>query len=124
MNNSRVIVTGFAALALMMTSACVTDPNTGQKRVSGVAIGAGAGAVGGFLFGGLVGGGAGRVLGAGIGALAGAAIGTDQDRRTRTLKEQTTGEGVDVQPARGDANMEAQGSPRANQGTQDTTRGY
>lgn len=124
MNNPRLIVSGFAGLALLMTSACVTDPNTGQKRVSGAAIGAGAGAFGGLLFGGLVGGGAGRVIGAGIGAVAGAAIGTDQDRQTRKLKEQTAGEGVDVQPPRGDANLDAQGRPRASQGTPDTTRGY
>lgn len=124
MNNPRPIVAGFAALALMMTSGCVTDPNTGQKHVSGAAIGAGAGAFGGLLFGGLVGGGAGRVIGAGIGAVAGAAIGTDQDKQTRRLKEQTAGQGVDVQPPESDANLDAQGRPRANQGTQDTTRGY
>lgn len=124
MNNPRLFLNGFAAVALMTTSACVTDPNTGQKRVSGAAVGAGAGAVAGLLFGGLVGGGGARVLGAGIGAVAGAAIGTDQDRQTRKLKEQTAGEGVDVQPPQGDANLEAQGGPRANQRTQDTTRGY
>lgn len=124
MNNPRLIVTGFAAVALMTTSACVTDPNTGQKRVSGAAIGAGAGAFGGLLFGGLVGGGAGRVIGAGIGAVAGAAIGTDQDRQTRRLKEQTAGEGVDVQPPQDDANPQVQGGPRSNQGPEGTTRGY
>lgn len=124
MSNPRLILTGFAAVALSMTSACVTDPNTGQKHVSGAAIGAGAGAFGGLLFGGLVGGGAGRVIGAGIGAVAGAAIGTDQDRQTRKLKEQTAGEGVEVQPPRGDAAQEAQDRTRADQGTRDATRGY
>lgn len=124
MSNPRLILTGFAAVAFTMTSACVTDPNTGQKRVSGAAIGAGAGAFGGLLFGGLVGGGAGRVIGAGIGAVAGAAIGTDQDRQTRRLKEQTAGEGVEVQPPESDANLGAQSRPRANQGTQDPARGY
>ena len=45
-----------ALAATMLTAACVTDPVTGERRVSRAAIGGGIGVVGGYLFGDLVGG--------------------------------------------------------------------
>src|SRR3546814_10757742 len=45
-----------AAGALMATSACTTDPVTGQKRISKAALGGIGGALGGYLLGDLVGG--------------------------------------------------------------------
>lgn len=90
--------TGLAALAALslMTTGCVTDPNTGQKKVSRTAIGAGAGVLGGVLLGGLIGGGTGRIVGAGIGGVIGGSIGYTKDKQIRELREKTAGTGVDV----------------------------
>jgi len=96
MNKSRPIVSALAATALLSTSACVTDPNTGHKRVSHTAIDAGIGIAAGVLLGGLIGGSGGRILGAGIGGIAGAVIGSSKDEEMRKLKEQTAGTGVNV----------------------------
>lgn len=98
MKNSRVIITSLCAVSLLSLSACVTDPNTGEKKVSRTAIGGGVGALGGLLLGGLIGGGTGRILGAGIGGIAGAAVGYTMDKQIKQLKEQTAGSGVDVTP--------------------------
>lgn len=93
----RKAATAAAAIAaLLSTSGCVTDPNTGQQKVSRTAIGASAGALGGLLLGGLIGGGTGRIVGAGIGGVAGAAIGYEKDKQIRQLREATAGTGVDV----------------------------
>lgn len=96
MRISRIFVASFAGLAMVSTSACVTDPNTGEKKVSRTAIGGVGGAAAGYLLGGLIGGGTGRILGAGIGGVAGGAVGYQKDRQIRELKEQTAGSGVDV----------------------------
>ena len=96
MKKSRLIVSSLAALSLVTVSACVTDPNTGEKKVSRTAIGAGGGALAGLLIGGLIGGGTGRIIGAGIGGIAGGAVGYQMDKQIRELKEQTAGSGVDV----------------------------
>ena len=40
---SRILLSGTAALALLGTTACVTDPNTGEKKISRTAIGTGLG---------------------------------------------------------------------------------
>jgi outer membrane protein OmpA-like peptidoglycan-associated protein len=81
---------------LLTVSACVTDPNTGERKVSRAAIGGGAGALGGLLVGSIIGGGTARVLGAGIGGIAGAAIGAQKDKQIRELREETAGSGIDV----------------------------
>jgi outer membrane lipoprotein SlyB len=78
-------------------SACVTDPNTGEKKVSRTAIGGVGGALGGMLLGGLIGGKTGRILGAGIGGIAGA-LGYSMDKQIKQLRESTAGSGVDVTP--------------------------
>lgn len=101
MKNSRVFVSSLCAVSLLSLSACVTDPNTGERKVSRTAIGGGVGALGGLLLGGLIGGGTGRIIGAGIGGIAGAAYGYTLDKQIKELKEQTAGSGVDVTPTDG-----------------------
>jgi len=99
-----LILTAFAASLLATTTACVTDPNTGERRVSKAAIGAVGGAVGGYLLGDLVGGRRDRterIIGTGIGALAGGAIGAYMDRQEQELRRQTAGSGVQIE-RRGD----------------------
>jgi outer membrane protein OmpA-like peptidoglycan-associated protein len=94
----RTLVSGLCAVSLVSLSACVTDPNTGERKVSRTAIGAGGGALAGLLLGGLIGGGTGRIIGAGIGGLAGGAVGYTMDKQIKELKESTAGSGVDVSP--------------------------
>ena len=96
MKKSRLFVSSLAALSLVSVTACVTDPNTGEQKVSRTAIGAGGGALAGLLLGGLIGGGTGRIIGAGIGGIAGGAVGYQMDKQIKELKEQTAGSGVDV----------------------------
>jgi outer membrane protein OmpA-like peptidoglycan-associated protein len=96
MKKSRLVVSSIAALSLVTVSGCVTDPNTGERKVSRTAaVGAG-GALAGLLLGGLIGGGTGRIIGAGIGGVAGAAVGYQMDKQIKELKEQTAGTGIDV----------------------------
>ncbi|MEQ1498452.1 MAG: OmpA family protein [Novosphingobium sp.] len=96
MKKTHWLTSAMAASALLATSACVTDPNTGQKKVSRTAIGGLGGVVVGGLLGGLIGGKTGRIVGAGIGGVAGAAVGYQMDQQIKELKEQTAGSGVDV----------------------------
>ncbi len=97
MKTSRILLSGTAALALLGTSACVTDPNTGERKVSRTAIGAGVGGTLGYLLGGAVGGNAARIIGAGIGGSAGALVGKRFDDQIRELDEELEGTGVDVE---------------------------
>src|SRR3546814_14240138 len=71
MKTSRLLFSSVAALSLLGTSACVTDPNTGEKKVSRTAIGGVGGAVVGGLLGGVIGGKTARI----VGAVAGGAVG-------------------------------------------------
>jgi outer membrane protein OmpA-like peptidoglycan-associated protein len=96
MKLSRIFLSSFTAMTLVATSACVTDPNTGERKVSRTAIGGVGGAAAGYLLGGLIGGSTGRIIGAGIGGVAGGAIGYQKDKQIRELKEQTAGSGIDV----------------------------
>lgn len=96
MKKTRFLTSAMAATALLATSACVTDPNTGEKKVSRTAIGGVGGAVVGGLLGGLIGGKTGRIVGAGIGGVAGGVVGYKMDQQIKQLKEQTAGSGVDV----------------------------
>jgi outer membrane protein OmpA-like peptidoglycan-associated protein len=85
--------------ALVITTACTTDPYTGERRINRTAVGILGGAVGGYLLGDLVGGHndrTERILGAGIGAIAGGAVGNYMDRQEAELRRQTAGTGVDV----------------------------
>jgi len=97
MTISRILLSGTAALALLGTSACVTDPNTGERKASRTAIGAGLGGTLGYLLGGAIGGDAARIIGAGIGGSAGAVVGKQFDDQIKEIEEQTAGSGIDVE---------------------------
>lgn len=87
------------ALAALGTTACTTDPYTGQQRVNRTAVGIAGGAIAGYLLGDLVGGRNDRteqLIGAGIGAIAGGAVGAYMDRQEADLRRQTAGTGIDV----------------------------
>jgi len=96
MKKSRIFVSSLAAASLMTVSGCVTDPNTGERKVSRTAIGGVGGAVLGGLLGGVIGGKTGRIIGAGVGGVAGGVVGYRMDQQIKELKEQTAGSGVDV----------------------------
>ena len=98
MKKSRLFVASFAAVSLLTVSACVTDPNTGEKKVSRTAIGGVGGAVLGGLLGGVIGGKTGRIVGAGLGGVAGGVVGYQMDKQIKELREKTEGTGVDVTP--------------------------
>ena len=88
-----------ALSAMLATSACTTDPYTGQQTINRMAVGIGVGALSGYLLGDLVGGNHDRnakIIGAGIGAIAGGAVGNYMDRQEAELRRQTAGTGVDV----------------------------
>jgi outer membrane protein OmpA-like peptidoglycan-associated protein len=97
MKTSRIILSSVATIALLGTSACVTDPNTGEKKVSRTAIGAALGGTLGYLLGGAIGGNTARIIGAGIGGSAGAVIGKQFDDQIKELDESVSGAGVDVE---------------------------
>ena len=97
---SRRVTAAIAAALLSTTAACITDPETGERHISKQAIGAGVGAVGGYLLGDLIGGRndrAERLIGTGVGALAGAAVGSYMDRQEQELRRRTAGTGVEVE---------------------------
>jgi outer membrane protein OmpA-like peptidoglycan-associated protein len=84
---------------LATTSACVTNPETGERHLSKAAIGGVGGALGGYLLGDLVGGRHDRtekIIGAGLGGLAGAGIGAYMDKQERDLRAKTAGTDVQV----------------------------
>ena len=98
MKKNQIISLGLVA-ALFPLSACVTDPETGNRTISKAAIGGLGGALGGYLLGDLIGGRRDRtekILGAGIGAVAGAGVGYYMDEQERKLRQQTAGTGVNV----------------------------
>ncbi len=95
MTKTHRLLASVAAMSLI-TAGCVTDPNTGEKKISRTAMGGVGGVVVGGLLGGLIGGKTGRIVGAGIGGVAGAAVGYTMDKQIKQLKEQTAGSGVDV----------------------------
>ena len=96
MKKPPIFIAGLAAVSLLGLSACVTDPNTGERRISRTAIGGVGGAAAGYLLGGLIGGKTARIVGAGIGGVAGGVVGYPLDQQIRELREETAGSGVDV----------------------------
>lgn len=96
MRTLKIYGTCLAAFATLGLAGCVTDPNTGQKKVSRAAIGGVGGTVLGGLLGGAIGGKTGRIIGAGLGGVAGGVVGYKMDQQIRELKEQTAGSGIDV----------------------------
>lgn len=96
MQLSRKLTAGLACLSLVTVSACVTDPNTGERKVSRTAIGGVGGALAGTLLGGLIGGRTARIAGAVAGGALGGYVGYRMDQQIKELREQTSGSGVDV----------------------------
>ncbi|GFE75815.1 MULTISPECIES: OmpA family protein [Novosphingobium] len=96
MKKSRLMTSALAALSLVAVSACVTDPNTGERKVSRTAIGGAGGAGLGYLLGSVIGGKTARIVGAGIGGVAGGVVGYQMDKQIKELKEDTAGSGIDV----------------------------
>lgn len=96
MKTSRMFLAGISAVALLGTSACVTDPNTGERKVSRTVLGGAGGAIAGGLLGGVIGGKTGRIIGAAAGGAAGGYVGYRMDQQIKELKEGTAGSGVDV----------------------------
>lgn len=97
--NNRIAAAAIAA-ALLTTTACVTDPNTGEQRISRAAIGGALGLAGGYLAGDVLGGRRDRterIVGAGIGAVAGAGIGAYMDQQEQELRRRTAGTGIEVE---------------------------
>jgi outer membrane protein OmpA-like peptidoglycan-associated protein len=95
----RTLIVTMLSSALVL-GGCVTDPETGQQRVSrggGCALaGAGAGA----LLGAILGGRNNRaevLIGAGLGAIAGGAVGSYMDKQERELRQRSAGTGIEVQ---------------------------
>lgn len=94
-------ILALAAIAIL-TTACTTDPFTGQQKVSNTAIGAGTGALLGSAAGLIIG----RttdastrksvLIGAGIGALAGGGVGLYMDNQESKLRKQLEATGVSV----------------------------
>lgn len=90
------------ACAVLVLSGCTTDPYTGEQKLSntmgGAGIGAGVGALGGYVVGRATGMDAGRaaLIGAGIGGIGGAGIGAYMDNQEADLRRQLQGTGVSV----------------------------
>ena len=96
---ARTLFVTAALAALVTTSGCTTDPETGQRTISKTALGGIGGALGGYLLGDIVGGRNDRtekLLGAGIGGLAGAGVGAYMDKQERDLRARTAGTDVQV----------------------------
>ena len=96
MKKSRMFTASLAAVSLLGVSACVTDPNTGEQKISRAAIGGAGGTALGYLLGGVIGGKTARIIGAGLGGVAGGVVGYRMDQQIRELRETTAGSGVDV----------------------------
>jgi outer membrane protein OmpA-like peptidoglycan-associated protein len=100
MKTRTIQLTTLVTIGALALSGCVTDPETGQKRISNAAIGGIGGALGGYLLGDLIGGRNSRteeIVGAGIGAVAGAGVGYYMDEQEKKLRERTAGTGIDVE---------------------------
>lgn len=95
----NTLLTALLGTALIL-GGCVTDPETGQRRVSRAGGGAAAGAGAGALLGAILGGRRNRaevLIGTGVGAIAGGAIGSYMDKQARELKQRTAGTGIEVE---------------------------
>ena len=96
MTKNRIFMAALASASLVTVSACVTDPNTGERKVSRTVLGGAGGAVVGGLLGGVIGGKTGRIIGAVAGGAAGGYVGYRMDQQIKELEEATEGTGVDV----------------------------
>lgn len=97
----KKMILALAAVAVM-TTACTTDPYTGEKQLSKTAIGAGAGAVVGTIGGLIIGKTTSAstrksmLIGAGVGALAGGGVGLYMDTQEKKLRKRLEATGVSV----------------------------
>ncbi len=98
MRNSCLFQTAALAAGLCLLSACVTDPYTGEKKVSKTVTGAAIGGATGAAIGAATGGDRGKRagIGAAAGVLAGGAVGAYMDHQEAKLREQLQGTGVSV----------------------------
>lgn len=99
MKMKHIMTATLSVSALALTSGCVTNPETGNQRISKAAIGGIGGALGGYLLGDIIGGRNDRtakIVGAGLGGLAGAGVGYYMDEQEKKLRQQTAGTGIDV----------------------------
>lgn len=96
MKTNRIFVAALASVSLLGVSACVTDPNTGEQKISRTVLGGAGGALAGGLLGGIIGGKTGRIIGAVAGGAGGGYIGYRMDQQIKELEESTAGTGVDV----------------------------
>jgi outer membrane protein OmpA-like peptidoglycan-associated protein len=99
MRLSRTLTAMTMSTALLASTACTTNPETGNRVISKTAIGGLGGLVAGYLAGDVLGGRNDRtakILGAGIGAIGGAAVGRYMDQQEAALRRDTAGTGVDV----------------------------
>ena len=100
MNSRTIKLTILTSIGAIALTGCVTDPVTGERKISKAAIGGVGGALGGYLLGDLIGGKNSRteeIVGAGIGAVAGAGAGYYMDQQEKKLRERTAGTGIDVE---------------------------
>lgn len=94
---SKFLLAGCAASLMLATTGCVTDPATGEQRLTKGGTGALGGAAGGAILGGLIGGnGGGAIIGGALGALAGGAVGSYMDKQERDLRARTANTGIGV----------------------------
>lgn len=93
-----------SVIAAFSLSSCVTEnPYTGEQQLSKTTAGAGLGAVGGALLGGIIGNNVGdgnarrgALIGAGLGAVAGGSIGNYMDQQEAMLRDELRSTGVSV----------------------------
>ena len=85
-------------VGLCLLAACVTDPYTGEKKISKAVTGAAIGGATGAAIGAATGGDRGEraAIGAAAGVLAGGAVGAYMDHQESKLREQLQGTGVSV----------------------------
>ncbi len=93
---SKLVIAG-ALSAMTLTTACATNPETGQQTITRGGKGALAGGAGGALLGALIGGNTGALIGAGVGSIAGGAVGGYMDKQERELRQATAGTGIEVE---------------------------
>ena len=100
MNAMRTLIPFLAGLVL--ATACVTDPATGEQRASKAAVGAAIGAAVGAAAGAVTEDDSSRerrkraLIGAGVGAIAGGSVGAYMDAQERKLRERLAATGVSV----------------------------
>jgi outer membrane protein OmpA-like peptidoglycan-associated protein len=99
MTLSKTLTMSAIGASLLATTACTTNPETGNRRLDRTVVGAVLGAGAGYLVGDIIGGSSSRteqIIGAGIGGIAGAAVGRYMDQQEAELRRETAGTGVDV----------------------------